>query len=112
MDRLYIDGRSPELHKWEDAAPYYEQYDHVLWRVLGETAKTSGHGGEDYVCVHQFVRAVRNRIQPPVDVYDAAAWSAITPLSEQSVAKRSAPVDFPDFTRGKWKNPRIIDLGT
>jgi hypothetical protein len=24
-------------------------------------------------------------------------------LSEQSVAKKSAPMDFPDFTRGRWK---------
>jgi hypothetical protein len=35
----------------------------------------------------------------------------IVPLSEQSVAGRSAPVDFPDFTRGKWKNPRPLNLG-
>jgi len=111
MDRLYIDGRSPQLHKWEDPAPYYKQYDHELWRVLGDVAAESEHGGEDYITLHQFVRAVRNRTQTPVDVYDSAAWSAIGPLSEQSVAKRSAPVDFPDFTRGKWKTPRRVELG-
>jgi hypothetical protein len=46
-----------------------------------------------------------------VDVYDAATWSVIVPLSEQSVASKSAAVDFPDFTRGKWKNPRPLNLG-
>jgi hypothetical protein len=111
MERVYIDGKSPKEHKWEDTAPYYQKYEHVLWRELGEVAKTSGHGGEDYICLHQLVRAVRNKIQPPVDVYDAAAWSAIGPLSENSVAAKSVPVDFPDFTRGKWKKPRPIDLG-
>ena len=35
-----------------------------------------------------------------MDVYDAASWSAPAPLSEMSVAKGSAPVQFPDFTRG------------
>jgi hypothetical protein len=44
-------------------------------------------------------------------VYDAATWSVIVPLSEQSVASKSAAIDFPDFTRGKWKQPRRIDLG-
>jgi predicted dehydrogenase len=110
MEKIYIDGRSP-LHKWEDTGPYYEQYEHLLWKELGEAAKSSSHGGEDYVELYEFVRAVRNKIQTPVDVYDAATWSVITPLSEQSAASRSAPVDFPDFTRGKWKTVRPIDLG-
>jgi predicted dehydrogenase len=110
MEKIYIDGRSPE-HKWEDTTAYYDQYDHLLWKSLGEAAKASSHGGEDYVEMHQFIRAVRNRLPTPVDVYDAATWSVIIPLSEQSVAAKSAPVDFPDFTRGKWKEQRLFQLG-
>ncbi|SRR5579864_3413376 len=110
LERIYIDGRSPE-HQWEDTAAYYDQYEHFLWKSLGEAAKASSHGGEDYVEMHQFIRAVRNRLPTPVDVYDAATWSVIIPLSEQSVAAKSAPVDFPDFTRGKWKEPRPLPLG-
>ncbi len=110
LEKIYIDGRSPE-HKWEDSGPYYEQYDHLLWKALGAAARSSSHGGEDYVELHQFVRAVSNKMQTPVDVYDAATWSVIVPLSERSVAAKSAPVDFPDFTRGKWKNPRALTLG-
>ncbi|MFN7998627.1 MAG: Gfo/Idh/MocA family oxidoreductase [Bryobacteraceae bacterium] len=110
LEKIYIDGRSPE-HKWEDTAPYYEQYEHFLWKALGNTARSSSHGGEDYVELHQFVRAVRTKTQTPVDVYDAATWSVIVALSEQSVASRSAAVEFPDFTRGKWKQPRPLNLG-
>lgn len=110
LEKIYIDGRSP-LHKWEDTAAYYEQYEHLLWKALGEAARSSSHGGEDYIELHQFVRAVRNSSQTPVDVYDAATWSAIVPLSEQSVASKCAPVEFPDFTRGKWRNPRPLNLG-
>jgi predicted dehydrogenase len=110
LEKIYIDGRSPE-HKWEDTTAYYDQYDHLLWKSLGEVAKASSHGGEDYVEMHQFIRAVRNRLPTPVDVYDAATWSVIIPLSEQSVAAKSAPVDFPDFTRGKWKEQRPFQLG-
>ena len=36
-----------------------------------------------------------------MDVYDGAAWSVVTELSEKSVAGGSRPVDFPDFTRGR-----------
>ena len=110
LEKIYIDGRSPE-HKWEDTGPYYEQYEHFLWKALGDAARSSSHGGEDYVELHQFVRAVRKKIQTPVDVYDAATWSVIVALSEQSVAAKSAPVEFPDFTRGKWKNKRPLNLG-
>ncbi|MEP0302420.1 MAG: gfo/Idh/MocA family oxidoreductase, partial [Maribacter dokdonensis] len=40
--------------------------------------------------------------EPPLDAYDAAAWSAVTPLSEASIANNGEPQDFPDFTRGLW----------
>jgi hypothetical protein len=34
--------------------------------------------------------------------------SAIIPLTEMSVAKNGEPIDFPDFTKGKWKTrPRM-----
>ena len=47
-----------------------------------------------------------------MDVYDAVTWSCITEFSEKSVANRSGPMDFPDFTRGRWKTtPPIGILG-
>jgi hypothetical protein len=111
LDRIYIEGPNgpnPQMHKWQDIRPYYEQYGHPLWKAWGRSAAGYAHGGEDLLCLQQFIAAVRNKTQTPVDVYDAATWSAISPLSEQSVAGRSAPVEFPDFTRGKWKSPRKI----
>ena len=39
-----------------------------------------------------------------------APWSSIAVLSEQSVADRSRPVDFPDFTKGKWKTTPPIKI--
>ncbi|MCS7036717.1 MAG: twin-arginine translocation signal domain-containing protein [Saprospiraceae bacterium] len=32
----------------------------------------------------------------------AAAWLALTPLSEASIATGSSPQLFPDFTSGRW----------
>lgn len=39
-----------------------------------------------------------------IDVYDAAEWSCIAPLSAISAQGGGRPVDIPDFTRGKWRN--------
>jgi predicted dehydrogenase len=109
LDRLYLEGLSPSGEQWEPFAPYQERYAHPLWKALEVEAKRNGgHGGCDYITLYEFVKAVRSRTQTPQDVYDAATWSAVVPLSMESVARNGAPVAFPDFTGGRWKtNPPI-----
>lgn len=103
LDKFYFDGRSPKEDQWEAPDAYYAKYEHPLWRDLGPKTAGQGHGGADYIEMHQFFKAVRNRTETPIDVYDAAVWSCVFPLSIQSVAANSQPVEIPDFTRGKWK---------
>ena len=108
--RIYIDGKSPE-HEWETGAEYdkyFKKYDHKIWKEEAAKAEGAGHGGIDYFTIKSFLESVRNEVQPPLDVYDAAAWSAITPLSEASVASNGSPQFFPDFTRGKWMTNKPI----
>ncbi len=105
---MYIEGRSPKAHQWEPDAAYMEQYDHAFWKKDGKFAEGAGHGGMDYFVLRDFIDSVRNRTAPPIDVYDAAAWSAISPLSEESIRKGSASVQIPDFTRGKWKTRKPV----
>jgi predicted dehydrogenase len=105
---IYIEGVSPESHRWEPFATYQEAYDHPLWKRYEDRAAGSGHGGMDFFVVNAFVESVKRGVEPPIDVYDAAAWSVISPLSEQSIAMGSAPVRFPDFTGGKWVTRRKI----
>jgi predicted dehydrogenase len=99
---LYLEGVSPNPHRWEDAKPYLEKYDHPLWKKYEAQAAGAGHGGMDFFVINDFVESVKNKKNPPIDVYDAASWMAITCLSEQSIATGSQPMNFPDFTRGKW----------
>ena len=90
--------------QWEAFAPYQQKYAHPLWQALAaEAAKTAGHEGAEHLMFHDFLKAVRAKAPAPQTVYDAAAWSAIVPLSIASVAHGSKPVAFPDFTRGQWK---------
>ncbi|WP_224489901.1 Gfo/Idh/MocA family protein [Robertkochia flava] len=99
--RIYVEGKSDE-HQWEKMDDYLDRYDHPLWKKYGEYAAGSGHGGMDFFVINAFVESAKQNIAPPLDVYDAAAWSSVTPLSEASIANNGAPQDFPDFTRGNW----------
>jgi hypothetical protein len=60
----------------------------------------------DFFVMNGFVESVKRQVPPPLDVYDAATWSAISALSEQSIALGNHPVSFPDFTAGRWANRR------
>lgn len=111
-DQIYLEGRSPNYHQYEPASRYYDQYGHPLWKALGDTARHYAHWGSDYLMMYRLVEAMRRGQPFDMDVYDAVSWSAISPLSEISVANRSTSVDFPDFTRGKWKtNPPLGIIG-
>lgn len=106
--RIYIEGKSTP-HRWDEAGPWLDQYDHPLWQKYGEYASGSGHGGMDFFVLHAFVESAKQKVAPPIDVYDAASWSAVTPLSERSIAENGAPQFFPDFTRGRWMHRKPYD---
>lgn len=100
-NRIYVEGKS-EPHRWDDATDWLNKYDHPLWKKYGEYALGAGHGGMDFFVLNSFIESAKANIAPPLDAYDAAAWSAVTPLSELSIANNGEPQDFPDFTRGLW----------
>jgi len=99
--RLFIDG--PKKEDWDNLDAFREKYGHPLWAKTRELAqKIGGHGGMDYVMNYRLMDCFKRGLVPDIDVYDAAAWSAPTPLSETSVAQNGTSQKFPDFTRGKW----------
>jgi predicted dehydrogenase len=99
---LYIEGLSKTDDSWEDAKPYLEKYDHPLWQRWSKDTAGAGHGGMDFFVLHAFVESIKRRVPTPMDVYDAAAWCSITPLSEMSIELGGQAVDMPDFTSGQW----------
>ena len=105
---IYIEGMSPEAHKWEPDETYMEKYDHPLWKRFEDQAAGSGHGGMDFFILRAFVESLKRNVTPPIDVYDAVSMSVICPLSEKSIRLNSTSVKIPDFTRGRWKNNQPI----
>ena len=112
---IYLDGVSPQEHRWESAGPWLEKYQHAMERDYNPPPRPSvrGHGGRERRTPlewHRLVLALNEGRMPDWDVYDSVTSSAISALSEQSVASGSRPVQFPDFTRGKWKDRPRLDL--
>ena len=102
QDGVWIRGRS-KGNAWEPLTKYADEFQPELWKRYGKRAAQSGHGGADFFAIHEFLRCLRDGSAPPIDVYDAATWSAIIPLSAKSIAAGSSAVEFPDFTSGRWK---------
>lgn len=101
-NEIWLAKRS-EAYKWEPFDKYREEFDHPLWREQADAASGSGHGGADYFTVRAFFNALRADQPSPVDVYDAAAWSAVIGLSADSIRRGSQPVPFPNFTKNSGR---------
>lgn len=89
----------------------WEKYRPEIVTRVGEMArKVGGHGGMDFMMDWRLIDCLRNGLPMDMDVYDAASWSCITPLSEWSIANGSHPINIPDFTRGAWKTNKPVEL--
>ena len=121
-----LENRDPQKrqhhsYKWHPGREYYSQYDHPLWTFMEDKASRTPKSEDgfvlaneirsgDYLEDYRLIQALRDGDRPDFDVYDAADWSVVTALSEKSVANRSQAVDFPDFTKGKWRTRRPLKL--
>ena len=106
-----IEGLTPanntwQHHSWQPLEELYGEFEHPLWKRYRDAGVKAGHGGMDYLVLRGFITAVKNGTDTPINVYDTVSWMAITTLSEDSVAMGSMPVAIPDFTNGKWIEPK------
>ena len=101
-NRVYIEGRG-KADEWVAADDAVKEFEHPLWKEMGERSAGAGHGGMDFLEDYRLIASLRAGEPTDMNVYDAAALSAVVELSAQSTARRSRPVDVPDFTRGRWR---------
>jgi hypothetical protein len=107
-------GRISHGHEWVNESDFKAleaKYQPEIIKKVGELAKkVGGHGGMDFLMDWRLIDCLRNGLPLDQDVYDAASWSVISPLSEWSVANKSNSIDIPDFTNGSWKNNVPVDI--
>lgn len=127
---LEKNSRGGHSHRFETGTQYINEYEHPLWVGLMDKIKEAEKSkqpfgpigkngvwkytpakvmkGGDFLEDSRLIEALQKGVAPDYDVYDAASWSCVAPLSESSVANRSQAVDFPDFTKGKWKTNQPV----
>jgi hypothetical protein len=117
------DARPPKIalgEEWmeeEEFEALVEKFTPEISKRFSETVKKAGgvRGDRSYERVTasdwRLIDCLRNGLPLEMDVYDAALWSSVTPLSEQSVANQGTTIKVPDFTSGAWKtNQRGMDI--
>ena len=109
-----LPGRISQGHDWLSEEEYKvleKKYEPKIITKIGELAKkVGGHGGMDFLMDWRLIDCLRNGLALDQDVYDAASWSVIAPLTEWSVANRSNSIDVPDFTSGSWETNQPVDI--
>jgi len=108
-NRVYIEGRGKE-DAWVNADDVLNEFEHPLWKEIAAQAQGAGHGGMDFIEDYRLIKCLREGTPTDFNVYDAAAISAVVGLSVQSVTKKSAAAEFPDFTRGAWKTAAPVPI--
>lgn len=109
--RLLATNSTGDWTEEKDLNAWFAKYDHPLWKSIStKPGNQGGHGGMDFIMLWRIVHCLRNGLPLDQDVYDAATWSCIGPLSEFSVSHRGRSVDVPDFTRGNWKSVKELGI--
>jgi|TARA_B110000902_G_scaffold164441_1_gene187894 predicted dehydrogenase len=108
-----VEGATTDHHRWaqgDELGKIYEKYDHPLYKKMNAMAKDSGHGGMDGILDYRIIECLQQGLPLDQNVYEGCFWSAVSPLSEKSVASDGAPQSFPDFTRGNWKTTAPLEI--
>ena len=93
-----------------NAVSYEEKYLPDEWKNITDEARAVAHGGMDGIMFRSFLDHIISGDEMPIDVYDTAAWMAVTALSAKSIAEGGAPQPFPDFTAGKYRSREPKDV--
>ena len=106
-------GSGPHAFTVQRTEELREKYRHPLWKDVGAiAAKVGGHGGMDFIMDLRWVYCLQNGLPLDMDVYDLASWSCLCEVTERSQARRGAPEEIPDFTRGAWRTMKPLGIET
>lgn len=97
-DRVSFIGEDSPIHsmKWKKLSDY-DLYLPERYKNATEEQSKAGHDGGDFFIVEDFINAVRDNVQPELDVYKACEWTAVGLLSELSVTNNGRTMQMPHF---------------
>ena len=88
----------------EECNSIVERYKHPFVAEYKERGtELCGRRWIDYAMDCRLIHCLRNGLPLDMNVYDAALWSCLVELTHTSASNNGAPVEIPDFTRGKWE---------
>ncbi len=96
--KVWLADFCPDAQTWRPLADFND-YLPERWKNPPPEARRAGHWGGDYWEVRDFVEAIQAGAAPPIDVVTAVEWTAVGLCSIESIARRGAPVEIPDFRR-------------
>ena len=114
-----VEDVTKDHHTWvkgQNLKILYEKYDHPINKRLDSLIQKMGgrnhvgHGGMDFVMRYRIIECLRNGEPLDQNVYEGCFWSAVTPLSANSINSGGAPQKFPDFTRGNWNKTKPLKI--
>ena len=82
----------------------HQEYD-AHWEELNEVAENAGHGGGDFWVMYNFMKYLREDVEPYFTVYNSVMLSATAIMAYRSALAEGQPFDIPDF-----RNKEIRDL--
>lgn len=104
VQSLAFDPNAHEAMSQEAMNKVLNEYEHPIVKdIRAQAEKVGGHGGMDFIMDYRLIYCLNHGLPLDQDVYDAAEWSCLVPLTELSTVNNGAAVAIPDFTRGAWK---------
>lgn len=91
-----------DTYEWHPLEEIEDEFLPELWRNPPPEAIAAGHDGTDFFIVKDIIDAIRNDVDPRIDVYRALDFTMPGLMSQKSIAVGGEPVKVPDFRSGAW----------
>ncbi len=93
--KIWLQDRCEGL-EWMPLEDLAEEFLPEEWLRPSAEQLEAGHGGGDFLEVHDFIRAILDGAPPPVGIHEAMDMTLPGLVSQQSIAQGSVWLDVPD----------------
>ncbi|MAF10147.1 hypothetical protein CMK11_06810 [Candidatus Poribacteria bacterium] len=93
--KVWLEDRGDGV-EWRSLWDLSDEFMPEIWKDPPAEAKRAGHGGGDYYTVREFVDAILNDTDPPIDIWDTLDFTLPGLISEQSILQDGALLPVPD----------------